>query len=97
MIIRGKEWIEVAAKLKETSDKITFLEGKKKELSKLLQELSEFKDSCGGGYEYKSSERVGTINYKIIPELQGIDLNPYRGVNLNIWRLTFKKQFEDII
>jgi len=97
MIERDNKWIEVASKLKTLQDKIKFLDIEKKKLSKLLQELSEFKDSCGGGFTYKAIERIGTINYKDIPELKDIDLSPYRSKPINIWRLSEIKQFTDIL
>jgi len=97
MIIRNTEWVEVASKLKEMQDKIKFLESEKSKLSIQLQELSEYKDSCGGGFEYKTTERLGTINYKDIPELRNVDLSIYRNDIISCWKLSYKKQFKEIL
>ena len=97
MITRNKEWIDVAAKLHEIKEKIAFLEQEESKLSTQLKELSEHKDSCGGGFEYKTTERLGSVNYKDIPELKDIDLSPYRKDSVSSWRLTLKKQFKEIL
>jgi len=97
MIRRNVEWIRVASKLKETTDKIAYLNQVKSKLSEELQILSDYKDSCGDGYEFKTVTRIGTINYKDIPELKDIDLSPYRGIETSYWKLSFKKQYKEIL
>ena len=52
-------------------------------------EGSEGKSSKGGGVTLRYFPRSkGLINYKKIPELKGIDLEPYRGEKKEYWRLT---------
>lgn len=97
MIQRDAEWVRVASQLKETTDKIAYLNQVKSKLSEELQILSDYKDSCGDGYEFKTINRIGTINYKDIPELKDIDLSPYRKEDTNYWKLNFKKQYKEII
>ena len=97
MIKRKQIWINAAAQLKDTTDKIDFLKSIKDEQSKRLQELSEFKDSSGGGYEFKEINRIGTIQYKNIPELKDLDLSAYRTEDSSFWKLNLKKQFKEIV
>ena len=97
MIKRNEVWIKAAAQLKETTDKIAYLKQVKDEQSKILQELSEFRDSSGGGYEFKEINRIGTIQYKNIPELKDLDLSAYRAEDSSFWKLNFKKQFKEIV
>jgi len=97
MIERNKEWILVAQRYEDLTQKIKFLTEEKSKAYKILQELSEHKDSCGGGYEFKTYDRLGTVNYKSIPELKNIDLSIYRADNVNCWKLTFIKQFKEIL
>ena len=97
MITRNAEWIQVAEKYKDLSDKIAYLTLEKSKLYEELKILSNYEDSCGGGYEFKSIDRIGTINYKDIPELKNVDLGKYRGDNINYFKLSFNKQFKEIL
>jgi len=98
---RNQEWIQLAEKLHDIQNKITYLESEKTKLSLKLRELSEFTDSCGaneeGIFEYRAFDRVGSINYKDIPALKDMDLTPFRNKNVTFWKLMFKPQFEEII
>jgi len=97
MIIRDKEWVDIASKLKEIHDKIKFLESKKRRLSTLLVRLSDNKNSCAEGYEYKYLVRSGSVDYSLIPELKDMDLSMYRKEDVGYWKLTFNEQFKEII
>jgi len=94
---RNQEWISLATKLNEVKQKIAYLNKERIKLDKKLQELSEYTDSCGGGFEYKEVERPGSINYKDIPALKDLDLSAFRNDSVKFWKLMFKPLFEDII
>ena len=97
MIQRNKAWIDLANKLYEIQQKISFLEDEKSKLHKELQILSDHKDSCAAGYEFKECSRAGIVNYKIIPELKDLDLSQYRNSDVSYWKLTYKKPFKEIL
>lgn len=76
------------------------LEKKKKDIEARLNELkSVFEERLGqyGSVEGKFLKmtrvnRKGNVNYKNIPELQGVDLEPYRGDNSVYMKVTVKKE-----
>ena len=44
-----------------------------------LEEMADKKTTKGCGVQVIISERIGSVNYKNIPELDGVDLEKYRG------------------
>jgi len=80
--------------LLDIKEKIKFLLRKEKELSGALQEVCEFQTTSHNGYTYKNIERIGIIKYSDIPELKGLNLEPYRGSPIVTWKLSFEKQFD---
>ena len=86
-LLRGQEWIEVAAKLEEIKKMKKFYEKSEEELVKMLMTLSESKDSYGHKYKFYAIERRGSIEYKLIPELRGVNLDKYRSPSTLSWRL----------
>ena len=51
--------------------------------------------ACGetaefGIYMFAKTKRQGNINYKAIPQLLDIDLEPYRAPDISIWHLSKK-------
>ncbi len=61
---------------------------RKKEILNELVEIAEGKNAEFGGRKLTRVERVGSVNYKNIPELKGLDLNQYRGAGTSYWRLS---------
>lgn len=84
---QNAQWISVAREaykaqqLRKEYDKI------EKKLKEKLKALSDFENSCGGGFEFKKIVRQGSIAYKEIPELKHIDLELYRKDNTESWVL----------
>lgn len=53
-----------------------------------LGEASGQKTLTGGGITLTRTERKGSVDYSKIPELQGIDLEPYRKAGSSYWKIT---------
>jgi len=90
MVIRDKKWLRVAVDLYKIGNDIKKLEAKKKEIQAKLVELSKNRDSSFEGYEFKIISMRGPVKYKDIPELEGIDLDRYRGKEYSFWKLNRK-------
>jgi putative phage-type endonuclease len=90
-IERDEEWEKTADVLYQTKQNVKELEKTIKLLEDKLKELSEGQNSRFGGYSYGSTTGPGRINYKVIPELSGVDLESYRGSPIKSWRLKKEK------
>lgn len=78
-----REWIEVCEKWKAAKAAAEEEEFYRKELIR----LSAGKSSQGGGVRLRKGTRAGSVQYKKIPELVGVDLDKYRTAPLETWRL----------
>ncbi len=63
------------------------LELRDKQLLEEIKLLSEGRDTMGGGASFRKRTRVGAIEYKNIPELEGVDLDAYRKPSTEYWTL----------
>ena len=69
---KAKEWREIHASLQAVKEK-------EEKIRKELIELSQGQSFIGGGVQLKHGTSKGRINYKNIPELNGVNLEDYRG------------------
>ena len=82
-----EEWIETADKLFKITRKRKRLNEKYRELSNQLRDLSDYQTTKRGRYEYRLITRKGPIEYGLIPELKGVDLEEYRKGEVKSWKL----------
>ena len=94
MKITGNEFTALAKELKDIQDKVKFLKGKEQDMSKHLRERCDNETTSFNGYTYTINERIGSVKYKDIPELEGLDLDQYRGNPVITWKLVYEKQFD---
>lgn len=59
-------------------------------VSKQLKDLSQGVDSKGGGYIFACTYRKGSVQYKDIPQLKGVNLEQFRGQEVETWKLTME-------
>ena len=93
LIVRDNNWIAIARELQDTQNKLKFIKEKKIQIEGKLRELSDNVSSTGGGFKYKLHSRPGTVDYKSIPALKGLDLDEYRKEDQKYWKLSHTKQF----
>jgi len=77
----SKQWIECKKKMHE-------LEENEELLRDQLLELSANKNTQGGGIKISRTVRVGSVDYGSIPQLKGIDMEPFRKPPVESWRIT---------
>lgn len=75
-LMLAKEWIELCR-----------LEQKKEEVRMRLLEISGKSNTMGGGIKLSKIPRKGNVDYKSIPELQGINLDKYRKSMIETYRI----------
>lgn len=72
----AREWIELSK-----------IEDRKDQVRKRLIDLSQKKNSMGAGIRLSKIPKKGNIDYKSIPILNGIDLEPYRKGTIETFRI----------
>jgi hypothetical protein len=72
----AKEWIEISK-----------IEDRKEQIRKKLIALSGKSNSMGAGIKLSKIPRKGNVDYKVIPELIGIDLERYRKGTIETYRI----------
>lgn len=77
-ILRNDDWENLAKELWSIQLTRRELVKKEKEKAAELKELSNHQCSMRGEYLYTLTGTIGTVDYKAIPELSGVDLEKYR-------------------
>ena len=86
-IERDDEWIDLASRLWSLKSERKSIESEEKNIEAQLKSLSQGKNSRGGKYRYKFSNRTGSIDYSSIPELKDLNLDIYRKKSTQSWSL----------
>ena len=73
-----EEWIRTARDYKEAYARLKFAELEVDSLKQALIELLDGAKNEGGGVRVSVVKRKGSVDYKAVPELIGVDLEPYR-------------------
>jgi len=82
-----KTWIECAENYKQIKETLKALEEEEERLRKQLIFLSGDVNSKGAGLSLTKIERKGLVDYSKVPELKGVDLEPYRKASSSSWRI----------
>ncbi len=78
------------SRLKRIRDEILRLKQEETEERVAIINRCEDKSSCGGGIYARKILCKGSIDYTSIPELEGVDLEPYRKPEIKKWTITLK-------
>lgn len=90
-------FIDFCDELHVVQDKIKYLKGIEKISKRKLQELCNGETRSIQGWTYAIHERLGSVEYGKIPQLNGVDLDIYRKEPVSVWKLSFEKQYRDIL
>jgi putative phage-type endonuclease len=77
-------WAHLAERLKQ----IKALQVEEESIKKELISLAKGQNAMGSGIRVAKFMRKGAVDYKAIPELQNVDLEPYRKKGSEYWRIT---------
>lgn len=89
---RSGRWSELALQLNDVKKQLKALSLIEDELIKELKDLSEGKPSFDdNGFMYKPYEVKGLVDYKRVPQLHNVDLEPFRKPSYISWRFSVTK------
>jgi hypothetical protein len=75
---------------------IKYYEAIEKRLMKELLEVADEHSMATEKFELRYIERIGSVNYSIIPELENVNINLYRKPSIATWSLTEKMTKPDV-
>lgn len=78
-------WLSKAQSLADTKSQIKKLTLKQKEIEKELLAVQDGKSFSHGRYAFQLSVVRGSVDYKSIPMLHGLDLDQYRKEDSERW------------
>lgn len=81
-------WAEHAKAFSDVNSQMKALKVKEKECRDLLINLSDGRNCIGGGVKLQKILRKGSVDYKSITELGGVDLEQYRKSPVTSWRFS---------
>ena len=80
-------WANAAAEWALVQKQLEDLKVREKQYRDTLIQLSEDKNSIGHGVRIQKIVRKGTVDYKSVPQLEGVDLEKYRKEPVESWRI----------
>lgn len=86
--VNDSEALIAAKEYKTLCEQIKSLEEQEKKLRSKLIEKAGHPRALIGDLKVSKIIRQGNVQYSKIPELQGLDLNPYRGKPIEMWRIS---------
>lgn len=87
-ISKKERWLQLAERVYEIKQLTKIYEEERDALMTELKELSDNKSYAYKGYFLVRSMAKGRVQYEEIPELKGVDLDKYRGKQIESWRIT---------
>jgi putative phage-type endonuclease len=88
IIIEDKEFVELMAEYKDVKHELDILKDCEQVIREKLISLSKGKNAkCSKGQMTRSFSK-GQVDIKLVPELIGVDLEPYRKPPCEKWRIT---------
>ena len=82
------DWVQVAREVYKAQQYRKRYEELEKTLLAELVQLSHNKEAYGGGFKLEQINRKGSVDYKSIPLLKDLDLEPYRKESSSYWKLS---------
>lgn len=80
-------WRQCALKWKSTQEQIKALERDAEELKQQLIFLSGESNAKGAGISISQITRKGSVQYVKMPQLKGVDVEPYRSASSTYWKI----------
>ena len=72
------KWRHTALRYREARLQLENATAEEHKLRAMLASMATARRTYGGGVEVLKSSRKGTVDYSAVPELRGVDLEPYR-------------------
>lgn len=92
---QNQEWVEKAQIVFDLQQQRKLLQEKEEMALLELKELTGDVNSYGGGFKYEVGLRIGSVDYKSIPQLKGVNVDMYRKPNTNTYKLIYVGKITD--
>jgi hypothetical protein len=83
------KWRHVALRYREAKVRLETAAAEEHKLRAMLESLATARRTYGCGVELLRSSRRGAVDYAAIPELRGVNLEPYRKPSVTVVRINF--------
>ena len=84
---KDEHWETLAGEVYRIQEQRKFYQMLEEQLVAKLKVASEYRPSYGKNFAYCVETRAGSVDYVVIPELRGVDLNQYRKPSVEVWKL----------
>jgi len=83
------KWRQIALGYREAKLRLENAAAEERKLRAMLENLATACRTFGCGVELLKSSRKGAVDYAAVPELRGVDLEPYRKPPVSVVRINF--------
>jgi putative phage-type endonuclease len=83
------EWRQITARYRQVRVRREAADAEERKLCAILENLATARRTFGCGVELLRSSRKGAVDYAAVPELRGINLEPYRKPPVSVVRINF--------
>jgi len=83
------KWRQIARCYREAKTRLDTAAAEEHKLRAILENLATARRTYGCGVELLRSSRKGTVDYAAVPELRGVNLEPYRKPPVPVVRINF--------
>lgn len=91
-ICESEKWVTAGLRLRELDETLKALKNLREEIKQDLLDDAVNQSCRGGGVTLTKTNVQGSIDYSLIPELEGVDLEQYRKPSKEVWTLRVAKQ-----
>lgn len=81
------EWRSAAVRYREARTRLDQATVDEQQARKVLEQMATARRTYGSGIEVLRSFRKGAVDYSIVPELRGVDLEPYRKAAVEVVKI----------
>ena len=83
------KWRNVALRYREAKRRLEYAESEEHKVRGMLASLATARRTWGCGVEVLKSSRKGAVDYSAVPELRGVNLEPYRKPPVAVVKINF--------
>jgi putative phage-type endonuclease len=83
------EWHQITARYREVRVRREAADAEERKLRAMLENLATTRRTFGCGVELLRSSRKGAVDYAAVPELRGVNLEPYRKPPVSVVKINF--------
>lgn len=84
---KDENWLNISSQWKDAKMRLDAIEKEESMLREQLIELSNDQSSEGNGVKALRTTRKGNVDYSLVPEFFGVDLEIYRKPNSTVWKV----------